>query len=330
MARNTPSRCDCVSARAYSRVMTKVVVAEAYGGPEVLAVHDVALPPAVPGQVAVDVRAAGTNPFDYKRYSGLMGDDPAALPLPLGLEVSGVVAEAPPRAAGYTGPLRVGDEVIVTNINGGYAERVVADAGDIGHKPATLTFEEAGGLLLTGMTAWHLLAKTNVGTGDTVLIHGASGGVGLMAVQLAVGRGATVIATASPARHDQLRRYGATPVEYGPGLADRVRAIGPVDAALDLVGTDEALDTSVELVAGRDRIATIAGFARAGELGIAALSGADGGQAIRNEARPELIRLAAAGQLTVTVDKTFPLDEAAEAHRYLQTGHARGKVVLVP
>ena len=109
-----------------------------------------------------------------------------------------------------------------------------------------------------------------------------------------------------------------------------MRAIGPVDAALDLVGTDEALDTSVELVADRDRIATIAGFARAGELGIAALSGADGGQAIRNEARPELIRLAAAGKLTVTVDRAFPLDEAAEAHRYLQTGHARGKVVLVP
>ena len=163
-----------------------------------------------------------------------------------------------------------------------------------------------------------------------MLIHGAGGGVGLMAVQLAVARGAKVIGTASPARHDQLRGYGATPVAYGDGLADRVRDIGPVDAALDLVGTDEALDTSVELVADRSRIATIIGFARAPELGIAALTGADGGDEIRAAARPELLKLAADGQLEVTVDRTFPLDEAAEAHRYLQTGHARGKVVLLP
>jgi len=169
-----------------------------------------------------------------------------------------------------------------------------------------------------------------VGTGDTVLIHGAGGGVGLTAVQLAVARGATVIATASPARHEQLRGHGAIPVDYGPGLADRVRAIGPVDAALDLVGTDEALDTSVELVADRGRIATIAGFGRAPELGIAVLTGADGGDEIRSAARPELLRLAAGGKLKVTVDKVFPLHEAAAAHRYLQTGHARGKVVLVP
>jgi NADPH:quinone reductase-like Zn-dependent oxidoreductase len=147
---------------------------------------------------------------------------------------------------------------------------------------------------------------------------------------LAVARGARVIATASPARHERLRLLGAEPVEYGPGLADRVSALGVPDVALDLVGTDEALDTSVELVADRTRIATIAGFARAGELGIAALTGADGGQAVRDAARPELIKLAAAGQLKVTVDKVFPLADAADAHRYLQTGHANGKVVLVP
>jgi NADPH:quinone reductase-like Zn-dependent oxidoreductase len=310
--------------------MTKTVVAEAYGGPEVLALQDIELPELVDGQVLVDVRAAGANPIDYKLYSGQMGDDPARLPLPVGLEAAGVVAAITPGATGYTGALTVGDEVIVTNIEDGYSERVVAQAADVGHKPAVLSFEQAAGLLLAGETAWHLLTNTAVGTGDTVLIHGASGGVGLMAVQLAVARGAKVIATASPARHDQLREYGAEPVAYGNGLADRVRAIGPVDAALDLVGTDEALDTSVELVADRARIATIAGFAKAGELGIAVLTGADGGQEIRDAARPELIALASSGQLTVTVDEAFPLAEAAEAHRYLQTGHARGKVVLVP
>ena len=310
--------------------MTKTVVAEQYGGPEVLVLQDIELPEPTEGQVLVEVRAAGTNPLDYKLYSGDMGADPAKLPLPVGLEVAGVVAAAAPGAAGYTGPLTVGDEVIVTNIEGGYAEAVLANAADVGHKPETLGFEQAAGLLLGAETAWHLLTNTRVGTGDTVLIHGASGGVGLMAVQLAVARGATVIATASPARHDQLRGYGAEPVAYGEGLADRVRAIGPVDAALDLVGTDEALDTSVELVADRSRIATIAGFARGGELGVAVLTGADGGQEIRDAARPDILALAAAGQLEVTVDRVFPLAEAAGAHRYLQTGHARGKVVLVP
>jgi NADPH:quinone reductase-like Zn-dependent oxidoreductase len=310
--------------------MTRTVVAEGYGGPEVLALQDIQLPAPSQGQVLVDVMAAGTNPIDYKLYSGEMGRDPAKLPMPVGMEVAGVVAAITPGAAGYTGPLTVGDEVIVTNISAGYADQVLATAADVGHKPASLSFEQAAGLLLVGGTAWHLLTKTRVGTGDTVLIHGASGGVGLMAVQLAVARGAKVIATASPARHDQLRGYGAEPVAYGDGLADRVRAIGPVDAALDLVGTDEALDTSVELVADRGRIATIAGFARAVELGVAALTGADGGQAIRDASRVELIGLAAAGALDVTVDRAFALDEAAEAHRYLQTGHAHGKVVVVP
>ena len=278
----------------------------------------------------IDVKAAGTNPVDYKLYSGYMGRDPDNLPMPLGMEVSGVVAAV---GAGYerlhrpAGHRRRGDR---HEVRGGYSEQVIADAADVGHKPASLSFEQAAGLLLAGGTAWHLLTVTRVGEGDTVLIHGAGGGVGLMAVQLALARGAKVIGTASPGRHEQLRGYGATPVAYGDGLADRVRDIGPVDAALDLVGTDEALDTSVELVADRGRIATIIGFARAPELGIAALTGGGGGDEIRAAARPELLRLAAEGQLEVTVDRTFPLDEVGEAHRYLQTGHARGKVVLLP
>ncbi len=310
--------------------MTRAVVAKSYGGPEVLAIQDIVLPAPGAGQVLLDVRASGTNPVDYKLYSGAMGSDPAALPMPVGMEVSGVVVATGSGAQGYTGALAVGDEVIATDVRGGYAEQVLVDGDNVGHKPAVLSFEQAAGLILVGGTAWHLLMKTDVGTGDTVLIHGASGGVGLMAVQLAVARGAVVIATASPSRHDQLRGYGAHPVAYGPGLLDRVRAIGAVDAALDLAGTDEALDTSVELVADRGRIATIVGFGRAAELGIAALTGADGGQQIRDAARPKLLELAAEGKLEVTVDKVFSLGEAAAAHRYLQAGHTRGKVVLVP
>lgn len=310
--------------------MPKCVVAEGYGGPEVLAVQDIALPPVEPGRVLLEVKAAGTNPFDYKRYSGYMGDDPADLPVRLGLEVAGVVVDCAAGTTGYTGELRVGDEVIAAQITGGYAEQLVVDADAVGHKPASLNFEEAAGLVLTSATAWHLLEFTRVGSGDTVLIHGASGGVGLPAVQLAVARGATVIATASPPRHEQLRRYGAIPVAYGDGLVDRVRDIGQVDAALDLVGTDEALDSSAELVADRTRIASINGFARAPQLGIAVLTGDDGGDEIRAAARPKLLDLAAEGRLEVTIDRTFPLAEAAEAHRYLQKGHARGKVVLLP
>lgn len=310
--------------------MTRTVVASGYGSPEVLVLQDIELPPPGQGQVLVDVRAAGANPIDYKLYSGQMGDDHANLPMPVGMEASGVVAAVGDGAEGYTGPLTVGDEVIVTGVRGAYADQVLADGSNVGRKPSALSFEQAAGLVLTGGTAWHLLTETAVGTGDTVLVHGAGGGVGLMVVQLAAARGAKVIGTASPSRHDELRRYGVEPVAYGDGLADRVRAIGPVDVALDLVGTDEALDTSVELVADRSRIATIAGFARGGDLGIKVLTEANGGQAIRDAARPTLLALADAGAIEVSVDKVFPFAEAADAHRYLQEGHARGKVVLVP
>lgn len=310
--------------------MTRTVAATGYGGPEVLVVQDVPLPHPGHEQVLIDVRAAGTNPFDIKVYAGVFGTDPDKLPIPLGLEVAGVVAAVAPGVFGYTGALAVGDEVVATGVRGGYGEQVIADATEVGHKPASVSFEQASGLLLTGGTAWHLLTKTDVGTDDTVLVHGAAGGVGLMVVQLAVARGARVIATAGPASHDKLRGYGAEPVEYGPGLADRVRAVGTVDAALDLVGTDEALDVSVELVADRDRIATIAGFGRAPDLGIAVLTEADGGDEIRRASRAELLRLAGDGALEVTVDKVFPLADVADAHRYLQSGHAHGKVVLVP
>jgi NADPH2:quinone reductase len=189
--------------------------------------------------------------------------------------------------------------------------------------------------MLAGVTAWHCLVATDVGAGDVVLIHGGSGGVGVMAVQLAVARGATVIATASAARHEFLRGLGAVPVTYGAGLAERVRAAAPggVTAALDLVGTDEAVDTSLELLADHARIATIAAFGRAGPAGIKSLGGgpgADPGTEIRMAARLELARLAAADRLRVVVSQTFPLAEAAGAHRAIMGGHTSGKIALIP
>jgi len=189
-------------------------------------------------------------------------------------------------------------------------------------------------LLLVGSTAVHALTATDVKAGDTVLIHGA-GGVGLAAVQLAVVRGARAIVTASPSRHDDLRALGGEPVAYGDGLLERVRDIAPdgVDAAFDTVGSQEALDVSLALVADRDRIATIANFAGGAEAGIKILGGgpgADPGTEIRSAAKAELAELAAAGRFKVIVDRTFALADVADAHAYQASGHATGKVVLIP
>ena len=172
--------------------------------------------------------------------------------------------------------------------------------------------------MLTGVTAWHTLAATDVHQGDTVLMHGAAGGVGIVAIQLAARRGATVIATARPSRHDFLRELGAIPVAYGGGLADRVRGAAPggVDVALDLVGTDEALDVSLDMVADRARIATIVVTPRAREAGIKLLGGAPGadpGTEVRNAARLDLAKLAGEGVLRVFVASRYPLSQVAGA-----------------
>lgn len=315
--------------------MSDAVVASAYGGPEVLSVIDVAVPEPGPGQVRIQVRAAGVNPFDHKSYSGAFGADPAKLPLRLGVEAAGVVTAVGADATGPAGPVEVGDEVIAYRAPGAYAAELVVPAASVVPKPAALSWEQAGGLMAVGVTAVHVLEAVGLRKDESVLIHGAAGGVGLMAVQLAVARGAIVLGTASPAKHDLLRDLGAIPVAYGPGLADRVRAAAPdgVHAAADLVGTDEAVDVSVELVADRARIATIAGFGRGAQAGIKLLGGgpgADPGTDIRAAARLQITEAAAAGRLRVLIAASHPLRDAAAAHRQIMTGHTTGKVVLVP
>jgi NADPH2:quinone reductase len=315
--------------------MPSVVIAAAYGGPEVLSIVDEPSAEPGPGAARIAVRAAGVNPADYKMYNGAFGSDPAKLPIRLGLEAAGVVTAVGPGATGPAGPVQVGDEVIAYRATGAYATELVLSAQSLVPKPAALDWAQAAGLMLAGATAWHALVAASVGEGDTVLIHGGAGGVGIMAIQLAAARGATVLATASPGRHELLRELGATAVEYGTGLADRVRAAAPqgIDAALDLVGTDEAVDVSLELVPDRTRIATIAAFGRAGAAGIKALGGgpgADPGTEIRDTARIELARLAGDGKLAVIVSQTFPLADAAAAHRASITGHTTGKIALIP
>jgi len=315
--------------------MATSVVATSYGGPEVLEVVETDVPEPGPGQVAVRVAAVGTNPVDYKLFSGNYGTDESQLPMAVGSEASGEVTAVGEGAVGPAGPVAVGDEVILYRAPGSYASQLVVPADVVVPKPATLTFEEASGLMLTGTTAVHALTVTGVGAGDTVVVHGASGGVGLMAVQLAVADGARVIGTASESAHAHLRELGAEPVVYGDGVLERIRALAPdgVDAAIDTVGTDEAVDVSLALVADRGRIVTIANFRRGLELGIKVIGGAPGadpGTEVRAAARLQLVDRATKGTLTVLVAATYPLGEAADALRQLATGHTHGKIILVP
>jgi NADPH:quinone reductase-like Zn-dependent oxidoreductase len=208
---------------------------------------------------------------------------------------------------------------------------VVAPAAVTVPKPARLRWPEASAVLLVGGTAAHTLQVVAVRPGETLLVHGGAGAVGRIAVQLAVRLGAKVIATASPRNHGRLRAFGAVAVTYGPGLADRVRAVAPggVDAAIDAVGTDEAVDTSLQLVDDRSRIVSIAAFGRASD-GITLISRDDPETRVRAEAWRTLLPAAADGTLEVDVARTYPLTDAAEALRLVRDGHADGKVVLLP
>jgi NADPH2:quinone reductase len=192
-------------------VTARRVVAAGYGGPDHLRVEEVPRGEPGPGQVRVAVRAAGVNAYDVQVYA--TEGDPARLPIRLGYEAAGVVDAVGDEVAGWS----VGDEVIAFRTSGAYTTDLLTSDSSLTAKPASLDWPEAAGLMLTGATAYHTLEATNVGEGDTVLVHGGSGGVGLFAVQLAALRGARVIATAGESSHDLLRELGAEPVRYGEG-----------------------------------------------------------------------------------------------------------------
>ncbi|MEH1840651.1 MAG: NADP-dependent oxidoreductase [Nostoc sp.] len=320
---------------------TVEIVATGFGDPDVL--KAVAINPRSPGrgEVEIQVRAAGVNHVDYKLYSDpeymkSHGESAPTFPLRLGIEAAGVVTAVGADATGPAGPIVVGDEVIAYRISGAYANTITVSASEVVPKPAQLSWEQAGAMMLDGTTASHVLGAVHARGGQTVLIHGAGGGVGLAAVQLAVLEGVRVIGTASEKNFDALRRYGAEPIKYGDGLLERVRGIatGGIDAAIDLVGTKEAINVSLELVSDRSRIATIVAFDRAKEIGIQALGGAPGqddeGIAIRNAARLRLTAFAQAGAYDVVVSRSFPLAQAADAHHLLAKGGAGGRIVLIP
>jgi NADPH:quinone reductase len=305
-------------------------VAADFGGPEVLHCVDTDVPAPSPGQVTVSVRAAGLNPADAKHIAP--GQDRGLLPLPIGYEVAGIIAAIGPGTQIATGGGAVGDEIIASQVTGGYATALNATASTVFPKPADLTFAEAANLLLVGTTAAELLHVSGATAGDTVLLHGAAGAVGNSVLQQARQRGVRVIGTASPANFEFVRQFGGVPVEYGPGLLDRVRAAvtDGVAAALDTVGSEEAGDVSLALVADRGRVVTIADARRAradGYVFIGASNPRSG--PFRARARASIVSLAAAGKLTVPMAGTFAFDAAPAAFAALTGAHPPGKLALI-
>ncbi|BFV59220.1 NADP-dependent oxidoreductase [Kitasatospora sp. CMC57] len=293
------------------------------GGPDVLYVAELPVPAPGPGEVLVRVLAAGIQPADTAVRSGWCPPG-AAITYPAipGNEFAGVVEQLGAGSFGW----EVGDEVLGFRLLNCHAQHVAVDGAQLVPKPAGMSWAEAGSFSASAQTAHVALTELKVGRGDTVLIHGASGGVGTVAVQLARAWGATVIGTASKRNHAYLRELGAIPVTYGEGLPARVRELAPdgVNAALDAAGRG-ALEASLELVPDRTRIGTIVDYPGAQRLGLTALRGP------RTAARlAELTALWESGALRLEIAATFPLTRAAEAHRLVEAGHVRGKAVITP
>jgi NADPH:quinone reductase-like Zn-dependent oxidoreductase len=300
----------------------RAVVFDEFGGPEVLRLTDVEEPFPGPGQVKIEVRAAGVNPADGKLRDGsLRIRRTETLPAIPGFEAAGVVVEV---GEGVTA-LMIGDEVFGFTVSGSHAAYALART--VARKPADLGWAEAAALPTATEAADRVLDLLEVADGDTLLINGAAGAVGSAGVQLAGLRGATVIGTASPVNHDYLRTLGAIPVAYGDGLVDRVGAAAPdgVDAVFDVAGKG-ALPAAIELRGGTtDRIVTIADPA-ADDYGVTFSSTSRRSA----DALARWAELAVTDRLRVTIAGTYPFADAGDAAGRVETGHGRGKIVLVP
>ena len=313
--------------------MTRALVATAYGRPPVFELIEVPVREPGAGQVTVRVQAAALNPYDLQTVAG---GDPDKLPKRMATELAGTVTAIGPEPIGVDGTaLAIGDAVFGSVGPGAAAEEVTVKADRLLRRPESVGVDEAAGLIVIGGTAYHALEAVQVSAGDVVLVHGAAGSVGSIVAQLAIARGARVIGTAAERHHDRLRGYGVEPVIYGDGLADRVRALAPdgVDAAIDTVGTPEALAVSLELLADPHRLVSIANFTDVLEAGGQAIGGgpgADPGTELRAASRQVLADELAAGRLHVPVAATFALDDAADAYALLASGHAGGKILLHP
>jgi len=305
--------------------MMQAVRFDRYGDIDVLQVVEVERPKAGPGQILVRVKAAGLNPGEASIRKGLFHARwPATFPSGEGTDLAGTVEEV---GAGVR-QFAVGDEVAGFTSRASHAEYALVNASDAVKRPGNVPWEVAGALFVAGTTAYAAVRAVALKTGDRVVVSGAAGGVGTIAVQLAKLRGAAVIGIASPANHEWLKGHGITPVAYGEGLPERLRAAagGPIDALIDTFGGGY-VELALGLGVKPERIDTIIDFAAAQKHRVKSEGSAEAASA---QVLGELIGLIRDGKLEVPIAKAYPLSKVRDAYRELEKRHTRGKIVLVP
>lgn len=301
----------------------QAMVLEHFGAADSFVQREIAKPTPAAGELVIRVRAIGINPLETKIRNGYLAEImPTTFPAVLGNELSGVVDAVGDGVEGFA----VGDRVAGFTAGGAYAEYAVSRTDAVARVPGNLSFEQAVTIPTGAETTGRALAPLAITRGETVVVNGAAGGVGSLAVQLLVADGVTVIGTASEANHEHLRSLGAIPVTYGDGVVERIRAAAPagVDAVFDVAGQG-FIPAAIELRGGTSRIITLADFS-APALGVAIAAG-DPTQLTAAGVAPALER-AAAGTLSTAIASTFRFGEIAEAHRLSETGHFRGKIVV--
>jgi len=303
----------------------KAVRFDEYGGVDVLKVVDVPVPEPGPGQVLVRVKAAGINPGEAKIRDGLMHERwPSAFPEGEGSDLAGIVERLGPDVT----TVAAGDEVIGwVDTRSSHAEYAVVEAEHLTPKPVSVPWEIAGALPVVGFTAWAAVRAVALKPADTLVVSGAAGGVGSLAVQLAKREKATVVGVAGPANHAWLTQHGVIPVSYGDGVADRIREAAPTtDAFIDTYGGDYVELALGELGVDPARIDTITRYDAVAKYGVKAEGNAVGASA---GTLRELTGLIAAGELEVPIAATYPLTRVRDAFAELAKGHIRGKIVLL-
>jgi NADPH:quinone reductase-like Zn-dependent oxidoreductase len=298
-----------------------------FGPPEVLTVGPFPEPHAGRDEVRIRVRAAGVSPVDVALRAGRSPSrERISLPHIPGVDAAGIVDEVGADVAGTT----IGDEVFgavdVARLGGASAEFAVLKFWAA--KPASMSWEEAGAGATSIETATRVLDLLDVHAGTTLLIDGAAGGVGSVAVQLAITRGARVVGTGSPANETFIAQLGAIPTTYGPGLPERVRALhdGPVDLALDVAGAG-SLPELIAITGTAASIVTIADFT-ASQLGVRLSIGDLGGEPTGHHGLATAAALSGEGRFRVPVQEVFSMAQAARAHAFAAQGPRQGKIVL--
>jgi NADPH:quinone reductase-like Zn-dependent oxidoreductase len=306
--------------------MPRAVRFDKYGGIDVLQVVEVSRPIPSTGEVLVRVKAAGINPGEASIRKGLFAERwPATFPSGQGSDLAGVVEEIGPQVVNFA----VGDEVIgfVEN-RSSQAELVLVKSGNLIPRPRNVSWEQSGSLFVAGATAYAAVRAVALKAGDTVVVSGAAGGVGSIAVQLAKNAGAKVIGLAGNANQKWLADHGVIPITYGDGVEDRIRTAsgGKVDAFVDTFGGGY-VELALKLGVAANRIDTIIDFAAAAKHGVKAEGNYEAANAT---VLAELAGLIAGGRLEIPIAKVYPLADVQEAYRDLEQRHTRGKIVLEP